>query len=129
VRICSRCGTKYLLGKHTCPVARTVRRGESQSVPPIVDDEVVRVARAENEPLALMWVELLRGEGIASFAKGTGAWSPAIPVLGREHYIYVRSDDAPKALAILSPYAGPDGSLMVEPGAKPSRRSRSWRPL
>lgn len=131
MRICHRCGQRYRGVAHRCASERTGRSKRVNLSPRSEEngDAVVKLAAVANEPLAQMWVEVLGRRGIPCFAKGTGAWSPAIPVLGREHFLYVRAKDLQRAARVLAPYAGRDPALSLEPEVRALVRARRWRPL
>nr|MDA8217109.1 hypothetical protein [Dehalococcoidales bacterium] len=91
---------------------------------------IVKLARVASEPLALMWAETLRQEGIPCSIKGAGIWSSAFPVTMREHYLYVRGSDVTRAVRLLEPYASTEGPLILEQSvlSRAQRRHRRWRP-
>ena len=69
-----------------------------------VDSEpVVYLATAPNEPMAHLWRDVLRDEGIRSLAKaagpGIGGWGTAF---GMEHELFVLSSDLSRAREILA---------------------------
>ncbi len=69
----------------------------------MTDDPIVYLATAPNEPIARMWADVLRDEGIQTMLKpigpGVGAWASAATF---EHELFVlrsRLDQAREVLA------------------------------
>ncbi|HEY7033623.1 MAG TPA: hypothetical protein VH482_19960 [Thermomicrobiales bacterium] len=77
------------------------------------DDPVVYLATVPNEPLAQMWAETLRRNGIEVMVKplgpGLGAWGSAFTF---EHELHVLKSQLPQALLVIqdleAPAAGTD---------------------
>jgi hypothetical protein len=72
------------------------------------DDPVVYLATAPNEPLAQMWAETLRSNGIEVMVKplgpGLGAWGSAFTF---EHELHVLKSQLPQALLVIQDLNGP----------------------
>lgn len=102
-------------------------------VPPIMggedDEDLVKLATVASEPLAQMYAELLRREGIPCMVKGAGGWSSALPLQVNQLYLLVPERDLRKAGEILSGFAGPHEELSLEDRAAiVARPGRVWRP-
>ena len=73
------------------------------------NDPVVYLVTVANEPLAQMWVETLRQNGITAMAKplgpGFGAWGSAFSF---EHELYVLESQHEAALAVIREIEGPE---------------------
>lgn len=65
-------------------------------------DALVEIMTAPNEPVARMWVDVLRDEGIPAMIKplgpGIGAWGSASNL---EHALYVREADAARGRDVI----------------------------
>ncbi|MEA2523026.1 MAG: hypothetical protein QOF73_253 [Thermomicrobiales bacterium] len=72
------------------------------------DDPVVYLATMPNEPLAQMWAETLRQNGIGVMVKalgpGFGAWGSSFTF---EHALYVLASKLRPALLMLEDLSGP----------------------
>jgi Putative prokaryotic signal transducing protein len=71
--------------------------------------QLVNVVTAPNEPIAEMWCEILKSEGVPAFTKLPGAGSPSI-MAGAELdgcWVMVREEDVDRATAILQPLVSP----------------------
>lgn len=63
--------------------------------------DVVHIATAPNEPIAMMWRDVLADEGIVAVVKGGGTGYGLGHNLLNEQYILVREDQAARAREIL----------------------------
>ena len=125
---CPKCGTEYEQTLRRCPACGWRRRRRRLATPQGDGGEraVVKLATVAGEPYAKMWAELLQRHGIPSALKGTGVWSTPFPVDLREHYLYVRAEDAERAARLLAPFAGANQPLSLErPFAARRRRHRA----
>jgi len=72
------------------------------------DDPVVYLATFPNEPLAQMWAETLRRNGIEVLVRpggpGAGAWGSSFSF---EHELHVLKSERPAALLLLKELEGP----------------------
>lgn len=96
--------------------------------PKHVDEPVVFLATVPNEPIALMWQEILRDEGITAMIKaagpGVGAWGSASLM---EHQIFVLASDRERARQIMADDTTPaiDDIVFFEANGKSHRHSDS----
>jgi len=71
--------------------------------------EIVLLVTAPNEPIARMWVEVLRAEGVRVLLRAEG---PGIGAWGSEamfpHQLYVRASDLERAQTVLDELAVAD---------------------
>ncbi len=68
-------------------------------------DPLVRIATAPNEPLAMMWAEILENEGIHSLVKSRDLKATMyMPSLLSHCEIHVLASQAEKARDILAPF-------------------------
>ena len=95
------------------------------------DDKLERIATFENEPLARLWENTLREEGIPSLARslgaGPGAWGQ---VSSLPYGLYVPAGDARRAREVMGADFGAweemdDESLELEPAPL---NAASWLP-
>jgi hypothetical protein len=70
------------------------------------DDRTVYLATAPNEPVAKMWQDILRREGIIALVKlERGAvGQPYIPAFAEFHQLHVLESQLARAKAVLEPY-------------------------
>ena len=75
------------------------------------NDQLIKVAKAPNEPLALMWKEALERAGISAMVRATGGGLASY--LGTEipYDLYVLSEDEERAREILEEIMGDDEEL------------------
>lgn len=82
--------------------------------PSHVNEPIVYLATVPNEPLALMWQQILRDEGITAMIKptgpGVGAWGSAATF---EHQIFVIASDRERAREIMADVESPDADDVV----------------
>ena len=78
---------------------------------PMANENLIRVARVHSEPLAEMWAEVLRHEGINCLLKseGPGAGALATGAL-LEYSIWVLESEADRARETLAAFWESDGS-------------------
>ena len=78
---------------------------------PTASEQLIRVARVHSEPLAEMWAELLRQEGINPLLRsgGPGAGALASGAL-LEYSIWVLASDADRARQVLESLQSADAS-------------------
>jgi hypothetical protein len=95
-----------------CPECGRALRDEPPGEGAVVDEntgEIVWLMTVDNEPIAQMWAESLRGEGIPVMLRpggpGVGAWG-SVAVF--EHHIYVRASDLPRAQSVIADLEGVD---------------------
>lgn len=86
----------------------------------MASEHLIRVARIQSEPLAEMWAELLRQEGINPLLKsegpGAGALATGAPL---EYSIWVLASDADRARQVLEPLQSADASPDDETETRP----------
>lgn len=74
-----------------------------------MDQPLVSVATAPNEPIAYLWADALRDAGIRVLVRplgpGLGAWASAATF---EHDLAVLADEADRARALLADLMGDD---------------------
>ncbi|CCF86091.1 putative signal transducing protein [Nitrolancea hollandica] len=66
-----------------------------------LDEKVVPVAVAPNEPIAELWRGLLEQEGITAMLKAMGPGAAYFSNFGYQHTLYVLESDAERARDIL----------------------------
>ena len=120
---CANCGSEYADDLPRCP----------QCIPPIKggedDEDLVKLATVASYPLAEMYAEMLRRQGVPCVVKGAGGWSSALPLQVIELYLFVPARDVRKAGEILADFAGPHEALNLENSVSiASRFGRAWRP-
>ena len=97
VEVCPDCGKALVDRKPESASSKSKREAKSGEEP------LVRVATAQNEPLAMMWKEILENEGIHSLIKSRDLRaSMYTPSLVSQCEIYVLASKAKKAEEILS---------------------------
>ncbi|MHB1130859.1 MAG: putative signal transducing protein [Chloroflexota bacterium] len=89
---------------------------------------MVKLAFVDSEPLAEMFADMLRNEGITCVVKGAGAYSSALPFEINDHYLFVPAADLERAGQLLGEYSDANGALSLgAPAALAARYGRRRR--
>ncbi len=78
------------------------------------DIRLVHIATAPNETMAMMWLDILRDDGIIAMAKGGAAGYGLGQNILNEQYIMVREDQSEMAREILAEIEEEDGLILWE---------------
>lgn len=78
------------------------------------DVRIVHIATAPNETIAMMWLDILRDEGIPAVVKGGGSGYGLGHNLLNEQYILVRESQAARAKEILDELEDEDVPVLWE---------------
>jgi hypothetical protein len=78
------------------------------------DIRLVHIATAPNETIAMMWLDILRDDGIIALAKGGASGYGLGHNLLNEQYILVREDQTVMAREILDEIEEEDGLILWE---------------
>ena len=76
------------------------------------DVRIVHIATAPNETIAMMWLDVLREEGVVALVKGGAAGYGLGHNLLNEQYIMVREDQSVMAREILDEFGEDDGLIL-----------------
>lgn len=68
------------------------------------DDSAVYLASAPSEPVARMWLDLLRQENITAMVQARGGAVPYGMTVTTEHTLYVLKSQRERAREVLEPY-------------------------
>jgi hypothetical protein len=104
---CPRCHDEFQEWVEICPDCGVALVKELPVLPEReeTDEPLVHIATAPNEPLALMWAEILENEGIHSLVKsGNLKAAMYMPSLLSRCEIHVLASEAEKAREIISPF-------------------------
>ena len=99
VKICPDCGVALVDKLPEPPTSKLKPKAKSG------EDPLVHIATAPNEPLAIMWTEILENEGIHSLMKSRDLRAAMyMPSLLSHCVIHVLASQAEKAKQILAPF-------------------------
>ena len=104
---CPECGAEFEKWVEVCPDCRVtlVKELPVQPEHTVNNEPMVHIATAPNEPMAMMWKEILENEGINSMIKSRDLKAATyMPFILSRCEIYVLESQAERAKRVISPF-------------------------